>query len=626
MIFKKYKFVLKQLALLIVLYTATRLLFLLFNYSYFENSKTLISSFFYGIRFDLVVICWLNGLLFITALLPFKFTEHKIFTRIYQFLFISINAFALLFNCIDIGYFEFIQKRSTYDLFQTLGGENDGMQLLPQYIADYWYALLIWLAVILSLIYFNFYKKTESFSLTTNSKIIQLISVFFGFLPLMGLGARGGWQYRPIDMITATNYAEGKNVSLVLNSPFCIMKSANRSLLQPVTYFSPAELTKLYTTYHFNRDSVAFQQKNVVFIIMESFGSEYTSLANDNESLTPFLDSLSKKSKLFTHAYANGKTSIKGIPAIVAGIPTLFDGSFTYSAYNANSFESIGSLLKKKGYNTSFYHGGNNGTMGFDVFSKAAGFDYYFGRNEYPNSQDYDGHWGIFDEPFFQFFKTQLDKEKKPFSVCFFSLSSHHPYTLPVKYKGKFKGNSLAIGASIQYADYALAKFFESAKTANWFNNTIFVITADHTSISKNERYQTDAGIYSIPLLIYNPSQSNGEIIERTVQQIDIVPTILSQLNYDLPYFAYGNDINSSKAGYAISFNGQYYQLITAKYCLQFDGEKTIAVFDMAKDQLMKNNLVQMARINFKKEENLLKAIIQTYNQSLIENKMTWSK
>lgn len=152
------------------------------------------------------------------------------------------------------------------------------------------------------------------------------------------------------------------------------------------------------------------------------------------------------------------------------------------------------------------------------------------------------------------------------------------------------------------------------------------MITADHTSISKNERYQTDAGIYSIPLLIYNPTQSKGEINEKTVQQIDIVPTILSQLNYDLPYFAYGNDINSSKAGYAISFNGQYYQLITDKFCLQFDGEKTIAVFDLMNDQLMKNNLVQMARINFKKEENLLKAIIQTYNQSLIENKMTWSK
>lgn len=355
---------------------------------------------------------------------------------------------------------------------------------------------------------------------------------------------------------------------------------------------------------------------------MESFGSEYTALANDHQSLTPFFDSLAAKSTQFTNAYANGKTSIKGIPSIVAGIPTLFDGSFTYSAYNANSFESIGSLLKKKGYSTSFYHGGNYGTMGFDIFSKAAGFGNYFGRNEHPNSEDYDGHWGIFDEPFFQFFKTQLDKEKKPFATCFFSLSSHHPYTLPKQNKGKFKGNSLAIGASIQYADYALAKFFESAKKANWFNNTIFVITADHTSISKNERYQTDAGIYSIPLLIYNPTQLKGKIIEKTVQQIDIVPSILENLHYDLPYFAFGNAINDNNLGYSISFNGQYYQLITDKFCLQFDGEKTIAVFDMVNEEF-NNNLVNNISINYKAEEKLLKAIIQTYNHALIDNKMT---
>jgi phosphoglycerol transferase MdoB-like AlkP superfamily enzyme len=252
--------------------------------------------------------------------------------------------------------------------------------------------------------------------------------------------------------------------------------------------------------------------------------------------------------------------------------------------------------------------------MGFDVFAKAAGFDHYYGRNEYPNPADYDGHWGIFDEPFFQFFKTQLDQEKKPFATCFFSLSSHHPYTLPEKYKNKFKGNSLAIGASIQYADYALAKFFETAKKADWYNNSIFIITADHTSMSKNERYQTDAGIYSIPLLIFDPTKSEGKMIEKTVQQIDILPTILQNLHYDLPYFAFGNAIDDNNSSYAVSFNGQYYQLITDKYCLQFDGEKVIALFDLEKDYLMKKNLIEKTNVDYKKEETLLKAIIQTYN------------
>jgi len=614
---------LKQLTLLLCLFAITRLLFLILNFSYFNHAQNLVSPFLYGIRFDLVVICWLNGLLFFLLVLPFKFTENIYFIKIYRICFVVVNALALLFNCIDIGYFEFIQKRSTFDLFQTLGGDNDGIQLLPQYIADYWFVLLIWIILIIALIYFSKIAITKDQQWSSKSKIIQVIVALFILIPLLVLGSRGGWQYRPLDMISASNYAQGKAVALVLNSPFCIMKSANKAQLEKRKYFNEKQLSQLYTTYHPSEDTNAFQKKNVVIIIMESFGSEYTSLANDQQSLTPFFDSLARKSKLYTHAYANGKTSIKGIPAIVAGIPTLFDGSFTYSAYNANNFESVASLLKKKGYSTSFYHGGNNGTMGFDVFAKAAGFDRYYGRNEYPRTNDFDGHWGIYDEPFFQFFKQGLDAEPGPFVSCFFSLSSHHPYTLPEKYKDKFKGNSLVISATIEYADYSLSQFFKSAQQSDWYNNTLFVITADHTSISKNERYQTDAGIYSIPILFFEPSNQKAEVTESTVQQIDILPMILRQLHYDLPYFAFGNELEENGKSYAVSFNGQYYQLITDKYCLQFDGEKTIALYDMQADLLQKHNLIGSITIKNSYEENLIKAIIQTYNHSLIENKMT---
>ena len=616
------KAVFKQLGLLVLIYTLTRVLFYFFNYTYFSFDAFL-SALFYGIRFDLAVIFLLNTVLFFLLFLPFKFTNTRIFCRLYHILFIVLNALALLFNCIDIGYFEFIQKRSTYDLFTTMGGENDGRQVIFNYVLDYWYLLLIWLGIVYVLFKCIVFPAKFEGSLSWKLKTLNLIVLVLGILPLMVIGARGGLQYRPIDMITASNYAQGKHVSLVLNSPFCIMKSANRAQLEPLKFLPEKQVKELFSPFHYHKDTTLFQPKNVVFIIMESFGSEYTQLANDKESLTPFLDSLATKSTQFTNAYANGKTSIKGIPAIVAGIPTLFDGSFTYSAYNANSFESIATSLKKKGYSTSFFHGGNNGTMGFDVFAKAAGFDHYVGRKEYPKDTDYDGHWGIYDEPFFQFFKHKLDQEKKPFAACFFSLSSHHPYSLPEQYLNKFKGNSLEIGASIQYADYALAQFFKSAEKSAWYKNTLFVITADHTSISKNEQYQTDAGIYSIPLLIYDPKQAQGEIIEKPIQQIDILPSVLEQLNYDLPYFAYGNDFRRAASGYAISFNGQYYQLITAQYCLQFDGEKTIAVYNMKEDKLLKDNLINKAKTNFKKEEELLKAIIQTYNQSLIENKMT---
>ncbi|MFN4930067.1 MAG: LTA synthase family protein [Bacteroidota bacterium] len=623
MYWKKYRAVFKQVLLLMGLYALTRLLFYFFNYSYFKYSGNPAAAFLYGMRFDLSAICWTNGVLFMAQLLPFNFTANKFYQAVLQILFVLINALALLFNCIDIAFFEFIQKRSTYDLFQALSGDNDGMQLLPRYLIDYWYVLLLWIGIVATLVFFRKNETAVEFHQSGRSILTKLTGLFLLFTPLLVLGARGGWQYRPLDMIGASSYVTGKQVALVLNTPFCIMKSANKMQLSKLTYFNDQQLKSIYSPLHYPKDTVAFTRKNVVMIILESVGSEYTGLADKKNSLTPFLDSLSQKSICFTRAYANGKTSIKGIPAVAAGIPTLFDGSFTYSAYNANDFESVASLLKKKGYRSSFFHGGNNGTMGFDVFSKAAGFDRYFGRDEYTGApEDFDGHWGIFDEPFYQFFKNALDKEKQPFVSCFFSLSSHHPYLVPLPYKNRFTGNSLAISGSVQYADFALQQFFKAAQHAEWYKNTLFVITADHTSMSKNPLYQTDAGIYSIPFLLFDPSHESAYQVNNTIQQIDIVPTTLNYLHYDRPYFSFGKPFHPAEDSYAVSFSGQFYQLISNRFCLQFDGEKTCAVFDMQNDSLLTKNIINQPGFDYSKEEKWLKAMLQTYHQCLIDNRM----
>ena len=159
-------------------------------------------------------------------------------------------------------------------------------------------------------------------------------------------------------------------------------------------------------------------------------------------SFTPFIDSLIQESLVFTNGFSNGRRSIEGIPAVIAGIPSLMNSPFITSAYSGDKFYSLPYLLKQEGYNTSFYHGGTNGTMGFDNFCKAAGIDAYYGRYEYNNDKDFDGNWGIFDEPFLQFMAKSLDKTPQPFMASVFTLSSHHPYTIPEKYKNKFiKGN-----------------------------------------------------------------------------------------------------------------------------------------------------------------------------------------
>ena len=196
---------------------------------------------------------------------------------------------------------------------------------------------------------------------------------------------------------------------------------------------------------------------------------------------TPFLDSLMGHSKSFTYAIANGRKSIDGLPSVISSIPSLGVPYFL-SPYSGNRINSLASLLGAEGYHTSFFHGAPNGSMGFNAFMNLAGVDHYYGMDEYGNADDFDGLWGIWDEPFLQFYADKLNTFPEPFMSSFFSVSSHHPFEIPDEYEDRFEGGPLPIHRCIQYTDFALKRFFEKASTMPWYKNTLFVITADHTS------------------------------------------------------------------------------------------------------------------------------------------------
>ena len=158
---------------------------------------------------------------------------------------------------------------------------------------------------------------------------------------------------------------------------------------------------------------ISIQKKNVVIIILESFSKEYVGYYNNGSGYTTFLDSIIPHSLVMENGYANGIKSIEALPAITSSVPTLMNEPFITSSYATNSYYSIASLLKKEGYSTSFFHGGTRGTMGFYQFSKKAGFDKYFGLEEYGKEKDNDGVWGIYDGPFFKYFSDYLNKEQQ---------------------------------------------------------------------------------------------------------------------------------------------------------------------------------------------------------------------
>ncbi len=619
---------LKRIGLLLAIYSVCRILFYAFNFNYFADLTVfqLFLIMLVGIRFDLSVIILSNSFYFILTLIPFPFQANKLYKNLLKWLFISINSLAILANCVDLIYFQFTLKRTTADVFNFFGGGigNDLGRLLPLFLREYWFIFVIW--ILLTCLLAIFYKKIEEKNGTnlnfkkTNRK--WFILVLFIFLSIIGY--RGGFQLKPISAVDAGKYTPVKNIALIVSTPFSILKTLDIASIEPKIYYTDEkELRSIYNPMHLGKKA-GFKKLNVFVIALESFSKEYIGSLNGRKTgFTPFLDSLIGQSLTFTNAYSNGKTSITGIPSIVASIPTWMDEAYITSPYGSNQLNSLANLLKQQGYYTAFFHGGSNGTMGFDAFASMAGYTNYYGRTEYNNEKDFDGNWGIWDEEFFQYTARTINTKKEPFFATLFTLTSHHPYPVPEKLKGKFKEGPLEIEHSIGYTDYSLRKFFETAKKMPWFKNTLFVLSADHTGVSGDEFYSNRIGNNAIPIIYYLPNSNLKKLDSTVTQQIDIMPSVLDYINYPFNYFAFGNSVfDSTGQHHALMYYSGLYQLIDKDYVLEFEGDRAGYLYNYSNDSLLKNNVILKEAAKGKEMERKIKAIIQTYQHSLITNKM----
>ena len=612
---------------LIFIYQFLRLIFFIANFAYFKSLGLgeIIYSFYVGTLFDLSAVFMTNGAVIAIYFFPYA-KNSKIVRRICMWLFVVLNSVAILTNLVDVAYFKFVLKRTTSDIFTFISTGDDVANLIPQFLKDYWYLLFLLIGLIFTLI--TLYKKTISSIKEKALFSFKLLSIkILWYLFIVGLGVffiRGGLGLRPISPVSAANYVSQKAVPLVLNTPFTLIKSFGNNQIVKEAFFDDKTCEAIYTPYY-QAETSGFKNKNVVIFVLESFSKEYIGYFNKKyeHKFTPFFDSLMEHSLVCTDAYANGRKSIEGLPAIIAGIPTLMDNPFITSPYSANNFKGIAAVLKDKGYNSSFFHGGTNGTLGLESFSKMSGFDKYFGRREFANDTYYDGHWGIRDEEFLQFAETTINTQHQPFINTIYTLSSHHPYFVPDKYKKILPKGEIEMLQSIAYADLALRKFFEEAKKHEWFKNTLFVFTADHAAEAMGEYYKTRAGTYTIPIVYYTPDNSLIGNYENTTQQLDIMPSILGYLGYDKTAFCFGRNIfDKRKHSFCVNYIDNTFQLIDAKTSLIFDGKKSHGYFDLSKDSLQKVNNLLNLYVQAKEKEAFLKAFIQQYNNRLITNKL----
>ncbi|UTX50732.1 LTA synthase family protein [Chryseobacterium sp. MA9] len=618
-----------------VFYQIARLLFWYFNKDLIkvDSVSEYIKLAFHGTAFDTTAILYVNALFILLSLLPLVINTKKVFQKILFWLYFITNGIAYAMNFGDFIYYKFSQARLTSAVFQVAEHESNVSQTLMISVGEHPF-VLVWFIVLMGLWVF-FYKRVK----VEEVKPLKLLPYFLTSIVTLCLtavlvvgGIRGDFKHstRPINMVDATRFVTNPlQGNMVLNSTFSFFRTLNTNNFKEVHFVDQKYIEENVQPYKVY-DRKVENRPNIVIFIVESFGREYSGAFNkdknikDYVSYTPFMDSLATQSLIFPNTFANGRQSIHGMSSVLAGIPSLTD-AFTGSPYSNQKIQSIVSVCNDLGYDTSFYHGAPNGSMGFLGFGNILGFKHYFGKTEYNHDEDFDGMWAIWDEPFLQYFAKNIGK-KQPFMTTVFTASSHHPFKVPEKYNGKFKKGKIEIHEPMQYTDYAIKQYFETAKKQPWYNNTIFVFTGDHTNQVYYQEYERAMNRYAVPLVFYspNPAYQLKGVSQETAQQADIYPTLADLIGYNKPIRSWGRSLVSDKKYPFIVVNsdGSTDQFMIGNYIYRFDGKEIIGVYDKSDLSLEKNLLNEVKNPEVEAGKKTAKAWYQDYMDRVINRKL----
>lgn len=634
-----------------------RFVFVAWNWNFFRETMTAQTAwniFRGGVRFDLATLFYLNGLWILLFLLPLHWKEHRIYNIVTKVVYVVVNSVGLMLNLFDTVYAAYTYQRTTASFIAEFSHESNGGAVVGHELGRSWILLLLFIVTVWFMWRMYLSAPVQPRKFRWKYYIERVLTLIVTVLIAIA-SIRGGFTRttRPITISNAYEYVKGSfEAAAVLNTPFSIIRTLGKPAFVPPDYMSlqEAEATFSYHRQPLMTENIEQKPMNVVILIVESFSRGYIGALNKeiNDSTwkgyTPCVDKLIANSLTYKHSYANGMKSIDGMPSVLSSIPMMMK-SFFLTPASMNDLSSIAGYLGKKGYTSAFFHGAPNGSMGFEAFANHSGFDRYVGMDEYCNSprhngkDDFDGTWAIWDEPFLQFFAEELNEMPQPFVAGVFTASSHNPFKLPAKYVNRFpEEGGEPLLKCIRYTDLSIGEFFKTAAKMPWFENTLFILTSDHSMRPVLKEYNTDLERYAAPIIFYAPSDSTlrGIDHDRIAQQIDILPTVLNYLGFDEPYVGFGIDLFNTppEQTWAYSFSNELHQFVRDGIFIQFCNDELHAVYAIESDPLLGNNLLPRLRDGesvtihgrtitpeeVADQEHFLKAFIQQYCTAMSTN------
>lgn len=568
----------------IAYFVLARLFFLLYEYSFsFQLSlKEWILVFINGLRMDLSTVGYILAV--VGLLLVFtSLSSGKWINRIMQPLTVIILILSSGIIITDL------------ELYSNWGYRMDATPLLyltkpKEAMASTGLGLTLLLLfatvafILIGLFVYN--KKIKSHVLHIKKSTILTAFLLLNLTGSMILPIRGGIGIAPMNTgmvyFSANKFANHAAINVVWN----VMNSLvdHKNLERTYNFMDKDRAEKIVNDLNANHKKtyqiIQKENPNVVIFILESFSSKVIGELGGKWDATPQLNKLIKEGVIFNHFYANASRSDKGILSVLSGYPGQPTTSIIKDPGKTQSLPSLFKSFKNQGYETSFYYGGDIDFANMRSYFLNQHVEHIISIDDF-DSKLRTSKWGVHDEFLFDYIYQDLLQNKQPYFKALFTLSSHDPFEVPMK--PVFEGNDRATKFlnSVCYTDSCLGDFFNKIKRTEIWNNTLFILIADHGSARPGNSQNHDIDKFQIPMLwlggVLNDSIKS---INRVGSQIDIPATVLSQLNIPHDDFSFSKDLFSNESSeYAFYVYNDGFGFITDSSKVIYDNSGNNVLF-----------------------------------------------
>lgn len=506
----------------------------------------------FSFSLDLSFICYMLVIIIFLLWIDSFLKQNKIIDKIVFAITVLFLLLSSLVSGSEVALYSEWQTKLNFTALSHLSNPSEVFST-----ASWGHILTVLFFLCFSVFFIKIYKKKVHAYFPVNQventfKIIVLRSILLLFIfGLLLIGIRGGLQPIPISQ-SAAYFSNNLILNDIAVNPNwnigqSILKSKSNFYGNPYKKYSYEQCSEFISElYYVDKDTTTFvltsKEPNIVFILLESWSADNVESLGGLDGITPNFRDLEKEGLLFTDFYSNGWTSDQAMSSIFSSFPVFPYVAIVNQADKSRRLPSLNKTLIT--YNSSYFFGGDLNYGNIKAYLLSNGFEILKDQKDYTNLPS--GRLGVHDEFMFNQYKKELSILAQPFLSTLFTLSSHSPYDFPADHKLSFNSREDQYVNSVAYTDKCLGDFIQSVKNEDWYSNTLFVIVADHSHNSPKGWRLAQKEKFKIPMLWYGEvlkEEFKGEVHDKMGSHIDIVPTILSQLNIDDSQYHWGRDL-----------------------------------------------------------------------------------